>query len=142
LQTTELSFSRIIRAEPERVFAAWTDPLLLQKWWGPGPVSCPEARIDLRAGGSYEIANLEADGSVTWISGRFESVRPPNELVYTWSVSILPDEPTLVRVSFLPHPQGTELVLKHERFVAGAIRDMHAQGWDGCLDKLDVLLAA
>jgi uncharacterized protein YndB with AHSA1/START domain len=141
LQPTALSVTRIIRAPRERVFAAWTEPELLKQWWGPGLVSCPEAHVDLREGGEYRLANLETDGSIVWISGRFEQVRPPEELVYTWMISVLPDESTLVRVQFLPHPQGTELVLTHERFALLATRDMHLQGWRGCLDKLEALLA-
>jgi uncharacterized protein YndB with AHSA1/START domain len=105
-------------------------------------VTCPEAHIDLREGGDYRLANLEVDGSIVWISGRFERIRAPEELVYTWSVSILPGEPTLVRVMFLPHPEGTELVLTHERFALEAVQDMHLRGWAGCIDKLEVTLAA
>ena len=106
-----------------------------------GPVTCPEAQVDLREGGSYRIANLEADGSITWISGNFERVRAPEELVYTWNVSILPPGPTLVTVRFLPHAEGTELVLLHERFTDAAVRDMHGEGWGGCIDKLEAMLA-
>ena len=143
MQATALSLSRIIRAPRADVFAAWTDPEALREWWGPGPVTCPEAHVDLREGGDYRLANREVDGSITWISGRFERVRPPEELVYTWAVSILPNEPTtLVRVRFLPHPDGTELQLTHERFALEAVRDMHIQGWGGCIDKLEAMLAA
>jgi uncharacterized protein YndB with AHSA1/START domain len=134
--------SRIIRASREEVFAAWTSAELLPLWWGPGPVSCPEAEIDLRVGGTYRIANREADGSITWITGEFLRVVEAEELVYTWTVSIVPGAPTLVHVAFNPHPEGTELVLTHERFVDPAVRDMHAAGWAGCLDKLEVLFAA
>lgn len=139
---TELHLSRLIRAPREDVFAAWTEPELLKQWWGPGSVICPEAEIDLREGGAYRIANLETDGSIIWISGRFQRVRKPEELVYTWNVSILPEERTLVRVKFVTHPDGTELTLTHERFVVETVRDMHLQGWNGCIDKLEALLAA
>ncbi len=141
MQPTELTLTRVIRAPPEKVFAAWTEPELLKQWWGPGPVTCPEAHVDLREGGAYRIANLEADGSITWISGQFERVRAPEELVYTWNVSILPTGPTLVRVRFLSHPQGTKLMLSHERFAVEAVRDMHLEGWGGCIDKLEAMLA-
>lgn len=141
MKPTELTISRVIRASREKVFSAWTTPELLTKWWGPGHVTCPEAHVDLREGGGYRLANLEADGSIVWISGRFERVRVPEELVYTWNVSIIPGEATLVRVKFLPHPDGTELVLVHERFAAEALRDMHLQGWGGCLDKLEAFIA-
>jgi uncharacterized protein YndB with AHSA1/START domain len=140
MQPTELTLTRIIRAPREAVFAAWTEPDLLKQWWGPGPVTCPEAHVDLREGGAYRIANLEADGSITWISGHFERVQAPEELVYTWNVSILPAGATLVRVKFLPHAEGTELMLVHERFAVEAVRDMHLEGWGGCLDKLEALL--
>lgn len=140
MQRTDLKLSRVIRAPREKVFAAWTKPELLVQWWGPGLVTCPEAQVDLREGGEYRIANLHPDGSTTWISGRFELVRPPEELAYTWNVSIIPGEATLVRVRFLPHPQGTELVLTHERFAVEAVRDMHVEGWTGCIDKLQTML--
>jgi hypothetical protein len=52
-----------------------------------------------------------------------------------------PGEPTLVRVRLMPHPEGTELILTHERFSAEAVRDMHLQGWSACVDKLAALLA-
>jgi uncharacterized protein YndB with AHSA1/START domain len=141
MQPTELSVNRIIRAPREKVFSAWTDPKLLVKWWGPGPVTCPEAQVDLRAGGAYRIANLEEDGSITWISGEFERVKAPEELVYTWKLGDSPGLPTLVTVKFLIHPDGTELVLKHERFADPAVRDMHLQGWNGCIDGLEALFA-
>lgn len=140
MQPTALSLTRVIRAPRETVFAAWTKPELLRQWWGPGPVTCPDAEVDLREGGAYRLANLEVDGSITWISGRFERVRAPEELIYTWSVSILPCEPTLVRVTFMPHPEGTELTILHERFAVEAVRDMHLQGWGGCIDKLEALV--
>jgi len=140
--STSLSLSRVIRAPREAVFAAWTDPELLKQWWGPGATTCPEAHVDLRVGGTYRLANLETDGSITWISGQFERIRAPEELVYTWKIGSGPGEPTLVRVAFLEHREGTELRLTHERFTSEASRDMHISGWGGCIDKLGALLAA
>ena len=142
MQATMLNLSRVIRAPREKVFAAWTQPELLRQWWGPGPVSCPEAEIDLREGGAYRLANLQADGSIVRISGHFERIRAPEELVYTWSLSEMPGGPTLVRVEFRWHAEGTELVLTHERFAVEAVRDMHLQGWGFCIDKLEGLLTA
>jgi uncharacterized protein YndB with AHSA1/START domain len=140
MQPTELNVRRVIRAPREDVFAAWTEPELLRQWWGPGPVTCPEAEVDLREGGAYRLANREPDGKIVWISGRFERVRAPEELVYTWRVGEADGAPTLVRVKFLPHAEGTELILTHERFAVEAVRDMHLQGWGGCIDKLEMML--
>jgi uncharacterized protein YndB with AHSA1/START domain len=137
-----LAVSRIVRAPRPKVFAAWTTPETLKKWWGPGPVSCPEAHIDLREGGEYSIANLEMDGSITWITGHFEEVITPERLVYTWHVSIVPGVWTLVTVEFREHRDGTEVAVRHDRFADPGVRDMHAQGWESCLDKLAALLEA
>ena len=139
--TSALSVTRLIRASPERVFAAWTEPRLLTRWWGPGPVSCPEAHVDLRPGGEYRIANLAPGGSIIWISGRFEAVEPPQRLSYSWSVSLHPDETSRVTVTFDDHPEGTRLELRHERIGSEHLRDGHLLGWTGCLDKLDTLFA-
>ena len=141
MQPTSLNLRRAIRAPRERVFAAWTTPELLMQWWGPDNVTCPEAEVDLREGGTYRLANLDADGTIVWISGNFQEVRPPEELIYTWRVSLAPTESTLVRVQFLPHAAGTEIVLTHDRFAEAAVRDMHVAGWEGCIDKLEALLA-
>ena len=140
MQPTELTLTRVIRAPRERVFAAWTEPEILMQWWGPGPVTCPEAHVDLRVGGDYRIANRQEDGSITWIRGTFERVRPPEELVYTWTIDVANSTPTLVTVEFRQHAEGTELVLTHERFAVEAVRDMHLMGWTGCIDVLEALL--
>lgn len=138
---TSLNVSRVIRAPRERVFAAWTTPDLLVQWWGPGSVTCPEAEVDLRPGGAYRIANKEADGSIIWIFGTFAEVTSPEKLVYDWSMSTVPGTPTQVIVEFREHRDGTELVITHSRFADTKIRDMHAQGWGGCVDKLEAFLA-
>jgi uncharacterized protein YndB with AHSA1/START domain len=141
MQPTMLNLVRLIRAPREKVFAAWTQPELLTQWWGPGPVVCPRAEVDLREGGSWRLANLQPDGTVLWVSGAFQRVRAPEELIYTWSFSHMPGAPTLVRVEFRVHAEGTELVLTHERFAVEAVRDMHLEGWGMCIDKLEALVA-
>lgn len=135
-----LTYKKIIRAPRERVFAAWTKPELLKRWWGPGEVTCPEAEVDLQVGGKYRLANLQPDGKVIWISGTFEQVSPPKKLVYDWNVEAMGVTSTLVTVQFNEHADGTELILTHEKFDAPAIRDMHLQGWGACVDKLAALL--
>jgi uncharacterized protein YndB with AHSA1/START domain len=136
-----LRTTKLVKASRERVFAAWTKPELLKQWWGPGPVTCPEAHIDLWVGGSYRIANLQPDGIIVWISGTFEQISPPEKLVYDWNVSAIGGEATRVTVLFNEHTIGTEVVLIHERLPEGPVKDMHLDGWQKCLDKLEMLFA-
>ena len=137
---TTLTLSRLIKADTERVFDAWIDPEKIQKWWGPGTTTCPEAHVDLRVGGVIRIANLIEDGSIIWINGEFEEVNRPERLVYSWSMGTAMTEATRVTVEFVPRDAGTEVVITHERFANSNVRDRHLMGWGGCLDGLEKFL--
>lgn len=130
---------RVVKAALDRVFAAWTDPAQITRWWGPAGASCPEAHIDLRAGGEYRIANRFPDGRIVWIRGRFLSIEPPHRLVYTWRLEGIPNQPAdeLVTVSFEARTvDSTEIVVTHERIANDEQRRSHAEGWTACLDGL------
>ena len=49
----ELSISRVIDAPRSRVFRAWTEPALLQQWWGPHGMTTPECEMNLWVGGLF-----------------------------------------------------------------------------------------
>jgi uncharacterized protein YndB with AHSA1/START domain len=135
---------RTIRASVERVFEAWTEAEALRQWWGPRPVTCCEASVDLRVGGAYRIGNLLPDGTVVWISGIFEVVERPRRLVYTWHFEgkERPDgERSRVTVRFEPHADATEVIIVHEHIESEEVRVDHEKGWIGCLDGLERLFA-
>lgn len=132
---------RIIRADPHRLFTAWTTPAHLTRWWGPGPVTCPTAEVDLRVGGRYRLANLMPDGRVQWITGTFETVDPPRALTFSWQLD--GEGATLERVTVRFEPRGpaTEVIIRHERIPTAQARISHEEGWRGCLDGLDAYLS-
>jgi uncharacterized protein YndB with AHSA1/START domain len=127
---------RTIRARPEALFAAWTDPQQLVRWWGPEGVTCAAAEIDLRVGGSYRIANRMPDGSTLWIAGQFELIEPPSRLIYSWRLEIPQASTERVSVSFVPRDSATEVIVTHERIASMAARTGHENGWIGCLAGL------
>ena len=131
-----------IRATPERLFEAWTRPEQLMQWWGPEGVTCSAAEVDLKVGGNYRIANRFPDGKLLWITGSFEAVEPPHRLVYTWSIGVESGVTERVTVSFEARGEATEVVVTHERIRDTAQRDMHEQGWRGCLAGLKRYLDA
>ncbi|MBI3993189.1 MAG: SRPBCC domain-containing protein [Candidatus Lambdaproteobacteria bacterium] len=137
-KAVSLRLRRTIRASAERLFAAWTEPEQLKRWWGPQGVVCPEAQIDLRVGGGYRIANRFADGRVVWIVGEFKQVAPPRELVYTWRLEppSAESDDTQVTVRFEPRGEFTEVSVMHERFTSRAFRDSTQLGWRDCLRRL------
>jgi uncharacterized protein YndB with AHSA1/START domain len=128
---------RVIRATPEKLFAAWTEPAHLVHWWGPDGVACPTAEVDLRPGGGYRIANRFPDGNIVWSAGVFEVVERPTRLIYTWQVETLAKTVERVTVSFVRQQDSTEVVVTHERIADAAARTGHENGWNGCLNSLE-----
>lgn len=142
----ELNVSRDVGADPARVFAAWTSPDQIVRWWGGGGISCPEAQVDLRPGGAYRIANAGPDGTTTWISGIFEVIERPRRLVYTWAVEPPGQGPSdgdasVVEVEFHPIDGGTRVTVNQTRIPDVGSRQLFEVGWNGCLDGLVNLLA-
>jgi uncharacterized protein YndB with AHSA1/START domain len=114
----------------------------LKQWWGPKSVECIDAEVDLRVGGRYRIANQFPDGKILWISGEFEAIERPHKLVYTWRVGAAESAAERVTVTFEARGEETEVIVAHELIPTQAMRDMHEQGWAGCLDGLIAYLAA
>jgi uncharacterized protein YndB with AHSA1/START domain len=133
--TEPLVVRRTIRASAEHLFDAWTQPHHLMRWWGPRPVTCAGAEVDLRVGGRYRISNRMPDGQLLWISGAFEHVDRPRKLVYSWSTDPAA-VPERITVEFVPAGSLTEVVVTHERIPTEPVRRQHALGWAGCFDSL------
>jgi uncharacterized protein YndB with AHSA1/START domain len=129
---------RVVPAPRDAVFAAWTDPELLARWWGPRGVRLAAAEIDLRPGGRYRLANQYQDGSVLWITGLFEVIDHPRRITYTWAHEPVGDstEHTRVTVRFENHAQGTEVIVVHGGFRSARSQQAHRTGWADCLDGL------
>jgi uncharacterized protein YndB with AHSA1/START domain len=141
--TLVLVVRRTINGNPERLFDAWTRSEELLAWWGPRPVRCTRADVDLRVGGRYRIDNLLPTGDVLTIGGEFTLVERPHKLVYTWSVTPGVAQPELVTVRFdRKGPDLTEVVVTHERIESAAVHNSHATGWSGCLDGLALHVAS
>lgn len=139
-----LRMSRRFAASRERVFQAWTDPALLRRWWAAlQGWEGGEAEVDLRPGGRYRLSMRDPQAGAEYtVVGEYVDVRPPERLAYTWTWAGEPaemrgSEGTLVVVEFHDDGDGTEVVLTHSGFADGRIRDLHGEGWAGCLDNLD-----
>lgn len=139
---TSLRISRTYKAPREKVFAAWTEPQHLNRWFAPSDEFEVSADVDLRTGGKYRIAMKHSSGRVHTAIGEYREITPPEKLVYTWGW--LEDEDlrdTLVTIEFRDLGASTEVVLTHELFPNADWRDKHNQGWSGCLGRLDKVLA-
>ena len=136
-----LTLKRRLNAPAEKVYAAWTDPEKIVKWFGPdaGPVTRAEA--DLRVGGRYIIAFNTEDGERHQVGGVYREVVPNQKLVFTWAWHTTQERESLVTITVKPDGAGSILTLLHEKFFDEAARDGHKRGWSGSLDKLEKLFS-
>ncbi len=136
-----LTLKRRLNAAPEKVYAAWTDPRQIVKWFGPDSGAVTRAETDVRTGGRYLVIFHTEDGEEHHVSGAYREVVPNRKLVFTWAWRSTPERESLVTIEIRPDGDGTSLTLTHEQFFDEAARDRHAYGWTGSLDKLERLFA-
>ena len=134
-----LTLRRRLKAPPEAVFAAWTDPKKIARWFGPGTYEPVRVEADLRVGGKYNFVMRAPDGEEHDIRGLYREVVPNEKLVFSWAWKSTPERESLVTVTFKPDGDGTIMTLLHEHFFDEAARDRHQFGWTGSLDKLEAL---
>jgi len=140
-----LTMTRRYDVPPESVFRAWTDPAQLAQWLGvPGRQTHVEA-FDARVGAAYRISFSGGDMPTTVVHGRFEEVEAPSRLVFSWQwergPAGLPEEETLVTVTFRAAGAATEMVLTHAGFGSQEWRARHEHGWNCGLDNLAAFTA-
>jgi uncharacterized protein YndB with AHSA1/START domain len=141
-QTEKLSLDikRFINAPPDRVYAAWTDPAQLKRWFGPESVETHDFVADVRVGGKYRWDLSNAEGEKMTARGEYRELQPGRKIVFTWQWD---DDETwenhisIVTVELSGRDGGTELRLIHEQLPNEASRDGHTGGWNSALNKLE-----
>jgi uncharacterized protein YndB with AHSA1/START domain len=126
-----LHLSRRIRAGQQQVFEVWASAKNMKEWLVPPGYRALAADVDFCVGGKYRLTIMERSSEVEIdLEGEYIEICPPERLVYTW--------PWDMRVTVEFHNQGdcTEVALLHESFPSEKIRDLHATGWNLCLDRL------
>lgn len=131
-----LTLKRRLKASPEAVYAAWTDPAKIVKWFGPDTGPVEHAELDVRVGGRYSIGFRTEDGEQHHVSGVYREVVPNERLSFTWAWRTMPERESLVTILIAPDGPGSLLTLIHEKFFDEPARNRHREGWSGCLDKL------
>ena len=136
-----LSFTRRLNAAPAKVYAAWTDPQKIIRWFGradatPGSF---KAEIDARIGGRYRVS-FATDSEYYEVGGVYREVVPNARLVFSWAWHSTPERESQVTVLLQPDGDGTLLTLHHEQLFDRASRDGHERGWLASLDKLEKVL--
>jgi uncharacterized protein YndB with AHSA1/START domain len=143
LTKPSLTLKRRLKAAPAQVFAAWTDPEKIVRWFGPKETVAGSVRaeVDVRPGGRYRMSFQTDDGERHQVGGTYREVVPDTRLVFTWAWQSTPERESLVTVTIAADGDGSLLTLHHEQFFDQKARDGHERGWTGTLEKLERFLA-
>jgi uncharacterized protein YndB with AHSA1/START domain len=133
-----LSFHRVLKAPPARVYKAFLDPAALCKWIPPAGFTCTVDHLDAKVGGSFRMAFTEFEsGAANAFSGKYLELIPGEKLRYTdmFDDPNLPGEMT-VTVILKKVSCGTDISITQEGIPDIIPAEMCHLGWQDSLKQL------
>lgn len=79
----EVHITHVFDAARERVFAAWTDPEQLVKWFAPDGCTISFRNIDIREGGGFHSCVQSPGQRDCWCKGRYLLIDAPHRIIFT-----------------------------------------------------------
>jgi uncharacterized protein YndB with AHSA1/START domain len=136
----QILITREFEAPPALVYAAWTTPDLIRRWWHAKRGEVTSVEVDLRVGGKWRQAMVTPSGFEVAFHGEYRELVPNELIVCTEVYEGAPDEEALDTVRFVDLDGRTRLELLVEHATAAG-RDMHIESGmeDGLRDALDLL---
>ena len=120
------------------LFEAWSQPSIMAKWLFARREDFCEATVSnsFTVGGSYSIIMHLPTNDVR-LFGEYTAITRYNRIAFTWSSPVLRN--SLVELAFLElSPNRTQFTLTHTLFPSDEIRGQHSDGWQACLDNLEL----
>lgn len=105
----QLVLSRLIAAAPSVVWQCWTDPALIQRWFGPDSHTCITKEIDLTVGGVWRFDVIGPDGTVYPNRHRITRHVPVTCIEFLMDGDDDAQTPMRVVVTLVPEGQGTRI---------------------------------
>ncbi len=130
-----LTITRILVANRQAVFDAWTSVDSVQHWMCPEAASVPLAEMDVRVGGSFRVEML-IEGERLVHTGVYREISPPERLVFTWTSQYTQHRDTLVTVELRALGDTTELRLTQALLPDEMAVHRHTRGWTRIMEHL------
>lgn len=131
--------TRIIEAQPARVFAACTDPALIPRWWGPANLTTVVEKMDARSGGSWRFIQRDTQGNEYAFHGVYHEVSP-DRIVQTFEFEGTPGQVMLQVTTFEDLGGRTKLtdksVIESQKAIEEMLKSGMLEGWRETIDRL------
>jgi uncharacterized protein YndB with AHSA1/START domain len=86
-QPAPTKLSRTLHAPRATVFKAWSSAEHVKRWFAPEPYTVPEAAVDMRVGGAFDICMRSPAGEIHWTRGVFVEIDPDRRLVIDMQIT-------------------------------------------------------
>ena len=136
--------TRIVAADPQAVFAAFTSPVGLARWFAPTAELDVLAECEVVPGGTWRVEMRHREGGVFAVGGTIRSSDPPRFLEWSWRwevEALAPMGDTRVIIEIDREAGGTRLRVTHDGFPNEEFADKHRAGWESSLSRLADLFA-
>ena len=132
--------TREFDAPKDLVYRAWTEPGLIELWWGGESGEVTTAEIDLRVGGAWRCVMVLDDGSEAAFRGEYREVVPNERIVSTEVYEGVPGAQALNTVTF-EEREGRTILRVLVEHASKEARDAHlASGMEtGMQEGMDQL---
>lgn len=142
MPANNITLHRVLKASPEKVFRAFSDPVAYASWIPPYGFLCVVNHADFKVGGSYKMSFINfTTGNASSFGGKYLDIKPNEFIKYSdkFDDPNLPGEMTTT-VQFTKVLSGTELKIVQENIPSMIPPDMCYLGWEDSLDKLKKLV--
>ena len=133
-----VSLHRVLKASPEKVFRAFTEPNAMAAWLPPYGFLCTVHEMNPKVGGSFKMSfHNFSTGNGHSFGGKYLEIKPNEFIKYTdkFDDPNLPGEMTTT-VSLRKVIGGTEMKVLQEGIPSMIPVEMCYLGWQDSLDKL------
>ncbi len=133
---------RAFNAPVEDVFDAWTSPEVMRRWFHcAADWDTPEAEVDFRVEGKVQVVMRRPDGTEVHAQGQYTLIDRPHRLAMTWTFDDDPSNKQLIELFFSESEGSTTVLMVNSGISTDERRDAQDEGWHGCLDELERILA-
>ena len=142
MSTNSVSLHKVIKASPEKVYRAFTDPLAMAAWLPPYGYLCTVHHMDVKVGGGYKMSFTNfSTGHAHSFGGEYLEVEPGKFLKYIdkFDDPNLPGE-MITTVRLKKVSVGTEFTVTQEGIPSAIPAEMCYLGWQDSIDKLTRLV--
>lgn len=140
--SNSINLHLVLKANPEKVFRAFSEPFAMASWFPPNGFVCQVHEFEFKEGGKFKMSFINfTTGHANSFGGSYVSIKPNEELTFSdkFDDPNLPGE-MVTQVTLRKVICGTELMIQQSGIPEMIPVEMCYLGWQESLQKLKNLV--